>query len=141
MKRLKRLFLISLLLVIACTSQACPLVSVHGDHDGTIRLCKPDGQEHKSDALRGFTFQQDGDTTALLSDASTIYRICNSRPQRVLPIFHAPHQHLSGRNPFLFSSNYNLKNIHGWVGLIDFLPCHSTVPSDYYIIALRHIIR
>src|SRR5574344_223715 len=141
MKRLKRLSLLMLLLTITYVGNAFPMVSKAEVYEGAIHLCQPVSQDQKSDALRDIHIQKEASSIAILSDASSIYRICNSRPQRVLPVYNASQQRLSGRNFNLFNIYFCLKHNYGWQGRAVASPYYSAVPTDYFIIALRHIIR
>lgn len=80
---------------------------------------------------------------ATLTDASQIYRICSSRPQRIMPTqgaktertitpcsSQARQQHVKPLHSF-FDSRYRRETA----------PFCLSASRDYYVIALRHIIR
>ena len=78
---------------------------------------------------------------AILTDASHTIRLCNSRPQRILPLFGSKLSQLVARNNF----NDKFYILH-FQGIDRYLEQVTTsIPSssqnDYYVIALRHIIR
>ena len=90
--------------------------------------------------LRG---DQQSRQTALLSDASHLYRICNSRPQRLLPSQGAKNERTVGKLPFALCNNQNvkLKNSFGGSAVADLPAVHFAASCDYYVYALRRILR
>ena len=80
---------------------------------------------------------------ATLTDATQLYRICSSRPQRILPTqgsrsertplpsFSSVRQHFVKPLRSYFDSRCRLESA----------PFCLSVSSEYYVIALRHIIR
>lgn len=79
---------------------------------------------------------------AVLTDGcSTANRICNSRPQRLLPSYGPLPNKISGR---ISSNSYYKNKVKTYVGrysLSASMPFLLIAPCDYYVIALRHIIR
>ena len=80
---------------------------------------------------------------ATLTDATLLYRICSSRPQRILPLqgsrsvrtlpsaSYVGSRHFVGPLHSYFDSRCRLESA----------PFCLSSPCDYYVIALRHIIR
>ena len=79
---------------------------------------------------------------ATLTDATQLYRICSSRPQRLLktatrsgrtltPSFHCVRQHIVKPLHSYFDSRCRTESA----------PFCLSASRDYYVIALRHIIR
>ena len=98
-------------------------------------------QHHESSVL---TPQHQHHREATLTDASQIYRICSSRPQRVLPTQGSK----SERTITPFGSfgirQHHVKHLyshHDSRCRRETAPFCLSASSDYYIIALRHIIR
>lgn len=79
---------------------------------------------------------------AFLEDASTIaYRVCNSRPQRLIPtgnlyISHALNRLLLNKIQFLSSLFYSA---FGGEARTESAPIHFDVAAKYYVICLRHL--
>lgn len=75
---------------------------------------------------------------AILTDASSVYRICNGRPQRILPNWFSPRGHHS-KLPYFNNFSFNLlKSICGQIRN-DTAPIHFDVANKYYVICLRHL--
>ena len=85
----------------------------------------------------------DEQQAAILSDASDIYRICSTRPQRVLPTQSPQTQQTTGKTPVAlrYLNRGTLKHLYGRGGRTEQAPFCFVVSRDYYVIALRHIIR
>lgn len=84
--------------------------------------------------------QDDPAPNAVLSDLTTLYRICNARPQRVLPHFCATNtlntKQYSYKSTFL---QHFFTTFHG-IERSESAPIHFDVASKYYIICLRHLL-
>lgn len=80
---------------------------------------------------------------ATLTDATQLYRICSSRPQRILP------SQVSRSNrlitpAFNFVRQHIVKPLHSFYDSrcrLESAPFCLSASCDYYVIALRHIIR
>ena len=89
------------------------------------------------------TPQQQQHHEATLTDATQLYRICSSRPQRILPTQGSR----SGRTltpAFNCVSQTIVKPLHSYHDSrcrLESAPFCLSASSDYYVIALRHIIR
>ena len=101
----------------------------HGDCDQTMPYVTPacGGSHHE----------------ATLTDASQTYRICSSRPQRITPSQGSKTERYV--TPYSsFTRQHNVKHLYSFY---DSRQRHETAPfclsvsRDYYVIALRHIIR
>lgn len=78
---------------------------------------------------------------AVLSDGRCANRICNSRPQRLLPSYGPLPYKLYGKTPY---SSYYQNKVRTSIcrcSLLAAMPFLLVPPCDYYVIALRHIIR
>lgn len=79
-------------------------------------------------------------TVAVVSDVHNIYRICNSRPQRVITSLTERSVRMSGTFSLFYKysqsqfSNCQRSNV---AATSPFLPCISGI---YYVYALRHIV-
>ncbi len=80
---------------------------------------------------------------AILADARDSYRVCNTRPQRLLPSQGAKQERTSGKQPcdLHYHKHYSLKRIFGGRARTETAPFSFVVSRDYYIIALRRILR
>ena len=81
---------------------------------------------------------------ATLTDASQIYRICSSRPQRILPTHGSKTERTI--TPFgRFAQRQHivkpLYSYHDSRCRLETAPFCLSASCDYYVIALRHIIR
>ncbi len=81
---------------------------------------------------------------AQLEDASTIaYRVCNSRPERLVPTGNIHANPSASRLPFhkiRFLSSLLSASFGGWETLRqESAPIHFDVVSKYYVICLRHL--
>lgn len=76
---------------------------------------------------------------ALLSDGQDIYRICNSRPQRVLPTHGSKSERAAGRPSYHYQPSK--KFLGDGQTRTESAPFQSHASRLYYVIALRHIIR
>ena len=86
---------------------------------------------------------QDHHNEATLNDVTQLYRVCTSRSQRILPThgsrttrtllphFHFVRQHIVKPLYSLYDSRRRMESA----------PFCMSASSDYYVIALRHIIR
>lgn len=79
--------------------------------------------------------------TALITDTSQTVRLSNTRPQRILPSFTAKPTHLLSQNTF-HNKFYSLdfQGINRYLTTVT-TPIPSSSACDYYVIALRQIIR
>lgn len=100
-------------------------------------------QQHaeKAKACSVVTPQNEHHHEATLTDATNLYRICSSRPQRIVPT----HGSKSERNnkPYGFIRRQivkPLKIIYDSRRRLETAPFCRPASSDYYVIALRHIL-
>ncbi|MBR1414785.1 MAG: hypothetical protein IJ570_02860 [Prevotella sp.] len=92
------------------------------------------------------TVQQAGDPqqqAAVLSDARQLYRICTTRPQRVLPTQGSQQQRTSGKASCAVRTTYHQSFNRFYDGRYrtETAPFRFVASRDYYIIALRRILR
>lgn len=124
-----RLLLQLLLMLAACTCQAA---SAAADDDRGQRDVLHDAREEMWHIA-----------TAIIEDGQQPSRICNTRPQRVLPSI--------GFKPHRLSARYPWNTINNKKPLIPLCTYGKTVAlrapfrmvasRDYFVIALRHIVR
>lgn len=80
---------------------------------------------------------------ATLTDAAQIYRICSSRPQRTIPTQDSRCHRMDF--PFYGSTRRHITNLlysyHDSRWSLKSRPVCMSFSCDYYVIALRHIIR
>lgn len=80
---------------------------------------------------------------ALLSDASHLYRICNTRPQRLISSHGAKNERITGKLPFAlrYKQRVTLDQSYGGRPLLFAVAFHFAASCDYYVYALRRILR
>ncbi|MBR1687826.1 MAG: hypothetical protein IJ710_04730 [Prevotella sp.] len=80
-------------------------------------------------------------SAAMFSDGRSIYRICSSRPQRLLPTIGPKPERMTGR--FVLSHPYKSTayRCYDRRARRETAPFPSAASCDYYVIALRHILR
>lgn len=103
-------------------------------------LVTEEEQAFSSDGLRdGNDISRDG-ATAFLTDAHDVYRICNSRPQRLLPTLGFKQERTTGKPFSLFYCKSNkYKRSCRWALRIT-LPIRTVVSCDYYVFTLRRLL-
>ncbi len=80
---------------------------------------------------------------ATLTDATQLYRICSSRPQRILPS-QGSRSERTQTPAFNFIRQHIVKPLHSYCDSrcrLESAPFCLSASCDYYVIALRHIIR
>ena len=81
---------------------------------------------------------------ATLTDASQLYRICSSRPQRILPTQGSKSERTITPFGNLAIRHHNVKPLYSHYDSrcrLETAPFCMSASCDYYVIALRHIIR
>ena len=81
---------------------------------------------------------------ATLTDASQIYRICSSRPQRILPTQGSRTDRYTTPFGALAIRQHNVNPFYSYHDSrcrLETAPFCQSASCDYYVIALRHIIR
>lgn len=79
---------------------------------------------------------------ATLTDATDLYRVCSSRPQRILPTQGSKTERTSGTGSFV--RRHVVKPLHSFHDSrrrLETAPFCLSASRDYYVIALRHILR
>ena len=76
---------------------------------------------------------------AILTDGSTIYQVCNSRPQRLLPSWSLSIHQNGSKLPFYHKLFQSLFTHFGGKPRCESAPFHFDVASKYYVICLRHL--
>lgn len=97
--------------------------------------------EKNKDRIYEDTIEPAQRQTANINDTSQTVRLCNTRPQRILPSITAKPTHLLGRNTFQ-NKFYSLhfRGIDRYLTKVT-TPIPSSAACEYYVIALRRIIR
>lgn len=88
--------------------------------------------------------QRENHGEAMVSDAQNLYRICNSRPQRIVPVWgadYAPGQ-AQGRMSTLTNYKYFqfLQLLYRGAPREESAPIHFEVACRYYVICLRRLL-
>lgn len=131
------LFLITL--VIAMTlGGVCKASAAHAPRP-VGQTAEPSGE--RKDRLTAVVHQQDDHQEARFTDASNLYRICNSRPGRLIPSWNVFSQERADKPSFYYNKFYEsfLLNFRGRKRQ-ESAPFHFDVASRYYVICLRHLV-
>lgn len=121
-----------------CTAYANDMRPGMAEEGGTSRF---NDDEKNKDRIYEDTIEPAQRQTALITDTSQTVRLSNTRPQRILPSFTAKPTHLLSRNTFhnkFFSLHF--QRIDRYLTTVT-TPIPSSAACDYYVIALRQIIR
>ena len=80
---------------------------------------------------------------AMLSDATNLYRLCNTRPQRLMPSHVAKQERTQGKTPGVGILKCRTSKTRFFDGRVrtETSPFCVVVSRDYYVIALRRILR
>ena len=123
----------SLIWFLAALSAVCLAVIIHGH--GLDAVPEQDRSEFSESSV--ITSQHNQHHEATLTDASILYRICSSRPHRIQSersqssALHLVRRHIDGLLHSYFDSRCRKEAA----------PYCQPSSCDYYVIALRHIIR
>jgi hypothetical protein len=97
-------------------------------------------EQQRKDTLHGISISDQQQPSATLTDASNIYRICNARPQRILPVYGTNSHQTASR----MQSHYLLfvSNLYSFTGKYSLREASffTKASSRYYVYTLRHII-
>lgn len=125
------LFHITLLLTLILCGTSESFASVHGS-DVSLRKDKVQKVEQKENS-----------NDALITEAQSIGNICNSRPQRIIPLWGANFPSQSPANKLQHYNNRYFQSLYlqyGGTPRQETAPIHFDVASRYYVICLRHLI-
>lgn len=79
---------------------------------------------------------------AVLTDGRGLYRVCNTRPQRVLPHYGSQHERGTGRTVLALHQTVKLfQSLYDGRCRRESAPFCSAASCRYYVYALRHILR
>lgn len=129
----------SLIWVLTALCAVCLAVVIHWQGQDVVTEQNLSERSESSIVTR----QHNQPHEATLTDATQLYRICSSRPQRILPLQGSrsvrtlPHAYYVGRQHFV-------KPLHSYFDSrcrMESAPFCLSSSCDYYVIALRHIIR
>ncbi len=116
-------------------------LTVWANWQGRDDVLAPECQQRAESTVT--TPQRQQPHEAVLTDATQLYRICSSRPQRLVPTQGSRSERtvapLSG-----FARQHIVKPLHSYYDSrcrLESAPFCLLASRDYYVIALRHIIR
>ncbi|MBQ7471337.1 MAG: hypothetical protein IJS97_02795 [Prevotella sp.] len=121
------LLLIAVLLTVHCSRQEDGVAPMIEQEQRTATITTPQETHHHE---------------AILTDANNLYRICSSRPQRLLPTLGS--NKVRTANPCGFCRVHIVKPIQHLYDSrcrLETAPFSMSASCHYYVIALRHIIR
>ncbi|MCE2615740.1 MAG: hypothetical protein ACTTKN_03685 [Phocaeicola sp.] len=95
-------------------------------------------QEKQTNDYAFDSFSHNKNGVANIQDVQNIYRICNSRPQRVLPSFRTNKP--MGKMPLFYKYTKYIKSNAAGKFKLETAPYQTEAVCDYYVIALRHIL-
>lgn len=79
-------------------------------------------------------------TGAVIVNAQNLVRICNSRPQRILPSSIGKPERMTSRTHHLLLTNHLQNHLAEWASKTDTSPFLPAVSSDYFVFALRRLL-
>ncbi len=137
MKAKHLLFLITLIIAMTL-GWVCKASAAHAPQP-MGQVAEPSGE--RKDRLAAVVHQQNADKEGTITDASHLYRICNSRPGRLIPSWNLTFQREQDKPSFYYNKFYEsfLLNFRGRQRM-ESAPFHFDVASKYYVICLRHLV-
>ena len=131
MKRLTLLIIVLLTATLSCSGKA----------EGC--QCQDAADDFQKEKIASIAPKQNrNNNVAMLSNTRSTYRICNTRPQRLLPTYSSNPAKTQGKNHFysihkrfkFFKLPYDGRRRQ------ETAPFSSSASCDYYVIALRRIL-
>lgn len=98
-------------------------------------------EQHENGSLRDSSVKNPAPQVALLQDTRVSFRLSNIRPQRLLPASSNGGGRIMARAPMSFISKHIINLHHDGRRRQESSPFRTFACSDYYVIALRRIIR
>ncbi|MBQ9650682.1 MAG: hypothetical protein IJV13_00485 [Prevotella sp.] len=97
----------------------------------------------KSDegSLRQVCITDQTSPDAILTNGHNSYRFGSSRPQRIIPVHGSKNSKTQGKIHFTIKHQQHLNHHFSGRHQRASLPFRPSLSSDYYVIALRHIVR
>lgn len=139
MKRFLHVIILLIALTFGCVSEVACFDVSHWSVAWETAEAMQHSKQNKSDNDYAFdSFSRNKNGVANIQDVQNIYRICNSRPQRVLSSFRT--NKLTGKMPLLYKYTKCIKSYTAGKFKLETAPYQTEVACDYYIIALRHIL-
>ncbi|SET27195.1 hypothetical protein [Prevotella sp. kh1p2] len=77
---------------------------------------------------------------AVPADPQPVYRVCSSRPQRLLPPFGSSRHTVSGHRLLAHRTFYSSFSLYGGRARMETAPFPSDASCDYYVFALKHLL-
>lgn len=135
---MKRLFHI---LTLAVSLFVCCQTSIHAANIGKSPIAPKEfsglNERERKDTLHGFGKSEEK-TTAIIENTAETYRVCSSRPQRILPSCEPDFGHFIAQKE---RSNHATIIAHRQSSHPkQSAPIRKGSPVRYYVYALRHII-
>ena len=135
---MRRTLITAKILTALCAVCLTVLLNWQNHNDAAVT----ESYQHRQSSVLAPQHQHQQEAT--LTDASQIYRICSSRPQRVLPTQGAKTERTV--TPFGSFANRQhqvtpLNSYYDSRCRLETAPFCLSASCDYYVIALRHIIR
>jgi len=118
----------------------CLTVLLNWQSNGAVAADEPNPHRESSFLIPQHEHHQE----ATLTDASQIYRICSSRPQRILPTQGSKTERTITPHGSFAIRRHKVKPLYSYYDSrcrLETAPFCMSASSDYYVIALRHIIR
>ena len=140
MKRLMRIWMVLLILLVGDWTQSASSITRSEQPDDIQTVYQHFKERKDRDGLRRTGSWEQKRTEAIITDSHSIYRICNSRPQRLLSHHAQRNYRMQAKlQPLTFLSPYKSvkTGTHYWKIT---LPLLSVASCDYYVFALRHIL-
>ena len=135
---MRRTLITAKILTALCAVCLTVLLNWH-NHDG---VAAEGACQHRESSVLAPQHQHHHEAT--LTDASQLYRICSSRPQRILPTQGTKTERTVTPFGSLAIRQHIVKSLYSYYDSRcrqETAPFCVSAPCDYYVIALRHIIR
>ena len=136
--RMRRILTTAKILTALCAVCLTVLLNWQNRDDATVT----ESFQHSESSVQAQQPQHHQEAT--LSDASQLYRICSSRPQRVLPTQGAKTERTVTPFESFAIRQHHVKPLYSYYDRRcrrETVPFCLSASCDYYVIALRHIIR
>lgn len=139
MNRFLRIIILFIVIAFGCVNKvACFDASHWSEVWKTAEAVQHTKQNKQSNDYAFDSFSHNKNGVANIQDVQNIYRICNSRPQRVLSSFRTNKP--MGKMPLFYKYTKCIKSNTAGKFKLETAPYQTESVCDYYVIALRHIL-
>ena len=130
------LLVLAFLFLAGCQDQQSPGYDTRASRPSLVSPNKGGS----NDSLHETGVNDPAPAAAILQNNRLSFRICNVRPQRLMPSQGSTHNRLTGRQSIPIHKRFSYLR-HDGRRRQETSPFRTFASSDYYVIALRHIVR